>query len=117
MREAHVNKPGGRNYSKVFAASLRKYGFENIDSGDRTRLFEVMTNISAIEKWRTTLPLNQRLALNHPSTVLRRWKSASTVPTPNAPPKISAFTKLKDLTHQGGKRPHDSAEAGSQRQE
>jgi hypothetical protein len=96
MREAHVNKPEGRNYSTAFAAGLKKYGFENIDSGDRTRLFKVMTNISAIEKWRATLPLNQRLPLNHPSTVLRRWKSTSTVPAQNASPKTSAIAKLKE---------------------
>jgi hypothetical protein len=48
-----------------------------MDSGNRTRLFQVMENLDEIQKWRrNVLTLNQRLELNHPNAVLRNWKRA-----------------------------------------
>jgi hypothetical protein len=76
MREAAVNRPVGRRYNAAFAAWLAKFGFENFDKADRSRLFAVMDHLDEIETWRATLTLAQRLRLNHPSAVLRNWKSA-----------------------------------------
>jgi hypothetical protein len=42
----------------------------------RRRLFEVMDHLPEIEAWRQTLTPRERAGLNHPSTVLRRWKIA-----------------------------------------
>jgi hypothetical protein len=47
-----------------------------MDKGDRSRLFEVMDNLGLIEQWRGTLTLGEKLKLNHPNSVLRRWKKA-----------------------------------------
>src|SRR5262249_7823638 len=78
MREARVNTPKGRRYNAAFTAWQSKHGFENLDSGDRCRLFEVMDHLPEIEAWRQTLTPRQRAGLNHPSTVLRRWKATKT---------------------------------------
>jgi hypothetical protein len=79
MREAGVNRPVGRCYKAAFAAWLTKFGFENLDKADRSRLFAVMDHIHEIETWRATLTPTQRLRLNHPSAVFRKWKSANAI--------------------------------------
>jgi hypothetical protein len=76
MHEAGVNRPFGRRYKIAFAGWLRKFGFENFDKADRSRLFIVMDHLHEIETWRATLTPTQRLRLNHPSAVLRKWRSA-----------------------------------------
>jgi len=79
MREAAVNRPAGRRYNVVFAAWLKKCGFENLDKADRSRLLAVMDHLHEIETWRATLTPTQRLRLNHPSAVFRNWKSANAI--------------------------------------
>jgi hypothetical protein len=79
MREAGVNRPAGRRYNAVFAAWLVKYGFQNLDKGDRYRLFAVMDHLQEIEIWRATITPTERLRLNHPSSVFRKWKSANAI--------------------------------------
>jgi hypothetical protein len=93
MREAHVNKPIGHNYNSAFGTWLHRYGFETIDKGDRARLLEVMDKLVEIEAWRATLTESQRLLLNHPTTVVRRWRAATVVPDRNAPPTAPPATK------------------------
>jgi hypothetical protein len=78
MHEAGVNRPLGRRYKVAFVAWLKKFGFENLDKADRSRLFVVMDHLQEIEAWRATLTPTERLRLNHPSAVLRKWKSANT---------------------------------------
>ena len=75
MQEARVNTPKGRRYNNAFTPWQYKHGFENLDKGDRCRLFEVMDHLAEIETWRTTLTSRERAGLNHPSSVLRRWKA------------------------------------------
>jgi hypothetical protein len=64
MREARVNTPKGRRYNAAFTAWQSKHGFENLDSGDRCRLFEVMDHLPEIEAWRQTLTPRKRAGLN-----------------------------------------------------
>jgi hypothetical protein len=75
MRMAGTNQPQGKAYNTTFGEWLAKYKFDDMDKGDRSRLFEVMDNLPAIEEWRRTLPRNLRLKLNHPNAVLRKWKA------------------------------------------
>ena len=96
MIEAGVNQPIGRRYNEAFGAWQREFGFENLDKGDRTRLFEVMGHLTKIEAWLATLTTSDRLRLNHPTTVLRKWKGSTAVPDPNATPKPSPYAQLKD---------------------
>jgi hypothetical protein len=75
MHEACVNRPIGHRYKVAFAAWLKNFGFENLDKADRSRLFVVMDHLEEIEAWRATLTSTERLRLNHPSAVLRKWKT------------------------------------------
>jgi hypothetical protein len=55
-----------------------------------------MGHLAEIEAWLATLTTSQRLHLNHPTSVLRKWKVSTFVPDPNAPPKPpSAQAKMK----------------------
>jgi hypothetical protein len=75
MRIASTNRPQGKAYNTAFGEWLAKYKFADMDKGNRARLFEVMDNLAQIEQWRQTLTLTERLKLNHPNAVLRKWKA------------------------------------------
>ena len=94
MRDAHINKPKGRSYNAVFGAWQKQFGFETLDKSDRARLFDVMDHLADIEAWLETLKPTERLRLNHPNSVWRRWKTATA--KPGTEPKVSAVQKLKD---------------------
>ena len=94
MRVAQTNEPKGKRYEKIMGEWLVAHSFHVIDKGTRNRLLECLQHRTAIEKWRATLTEGERFRFNHPDTVLRKWKAATIVP--NAPPKTSAFGKLKE---------------------
>jgi hypothetical protein len=68
-------KPEGKGYNMAFCEWLTKYKLDDMDKGDRSRLFSVMDNLGLIEGWRKNLPQTQRLKLNHPNAVWRKWKA------------------------------------------
>ena len=74
MEEACTNKPYGPAYRKAIARRLRLYGFDRIDKSDRCRLFECADHFAAIDMWRSSLPTERHLGLNHPRVVLSTWK-------------------------------------------
>jgi hypothetical protein len=96
MREAHVNKPEGRNYNAAFGRWQKRCGFEDLDKAARSRLFEMMDHLAQIETWRATLTVTQRLDLNHPTSVVRRWRAATAKPKQEDEHKVSPVQKLKD---------------------
>jgi hypothetical protein len=85
MAAAGTNAPSGSRYNVEFGNWLVRHKFDDIDKGDRSRLFDVMANLPAIEEWRHALPQNQRLKFNHPNTVLRRWRADTVVKRPKDP--------------------------------
>jgi hypothetical protein len=85
MAAASTNRPSGSAYNAAFGAWLERHGFHEIDKGDRSRLFDVMDNLPAIEQWRGTLASTLRLRLNHPNSVLRKWKAETVVKPPKEP--------------------------------
>jgi hypothetical protein len=95
MRDGHVNKPKGRSYNAAINAWLKKFGLYDLDSGDRTRLFNVMDHLNEIETWLGKLLPKERLRLNHPTSVWRRWKAATATPKPDTEPKTSPYQKLQ----------------------
>jgi len=80
MRVAEANQPMGSRYNVEFGKWLARTGFDDMDSGDRRRLFEVVEHRAGIEAWRATLASNVRLKFNHPSTVLRKWRASAAAP-------------------------------------
>jgi hypothetical protein len=80
MHEAGTNRPEGKGYNTQFGAWLTKYKLDDMDKGDRSRLFKVMDNRGAVEQWRDTLTLPERMKLNHPNSVWRKYESATKPP-------------------------------------
>jgi hypothetical protein len=78
MKLCHINRPedGGALYSRVYGEWLSREGFSMIDKAARARLMKCIDNLIAIEKWRMTLSLDERVRYNHPSTVLRKFEAA-----------------------------------------
>lgn len=98
MAKACTNRPEGGAYNRIFGAALHDEKLE-FDKGDRSRLFEVMDNRLAIEEWRGRLSPHERRKLNHPSTVLRKWKAATRVPEPDEAKGPSPMAKMKDVNY------------------
>lgn len=97
MRAAGTNRPEGKGYNQAFGDRLTKYKLDDMDKGDRSRLFAVMDNLPAIEAWRQGLPLKDRLKLNHPSTVLRNWRAFQAKNDPDADTGKADEAALKEI--------------------
>ncbi len=82
---------------------LQRYELDDIDKGDRSRIITMMKHRAEVEAWHRSLPLNQRLKLNHASTILGQWTKA------NAPPKPAGATRPTALakTEQALAEAHD----------
>ena len=77
MLRGHANKPEGKGYNLCFSGWLDAHPkLRSIDKATRNHAMQCIDNIEAIEAWRATLAENQRQTINHPTTVLRRWKAA-----------------------------------------
>jgi hypothetical protein len=86
MKSSGASKPEGRGFCRDFGLWLDKFSkFRKLNSATRSHLHEIITNRDAIERWRSTLTEGERLRLNFPETVLRRWKKATQVPSKRKP--------------------------------
>ena len=102
QRIAGTNRPQGKAYNMAFGEWLQKYKFDDMDKGDRSRLFAVMDNLGQIEEWRMTLTLTERLKLNHPNAVLRKWKAhmAPEARTESGEPKPTLRDSVVNLSEE-----------------
>jgi hypothetical protein len=75
MRRSGANQPAGRGYNETFSRWLGANGFGDMDKGARSRLFDIMENRSDVEEWREQLDEMERLSLNHPNIVWRKWQA------------------------------------------
>lgn len=100
MRQAQANKPEGKAYNMAFSEWLQRYKLDDLDKGDRSRLFQVMDALPQIEEWRRTLTLTERLKLNHPNAVLRKFKSAFEIPDPSKPVKPGLRDAVAELSEE-----------------
>ena len=80
MNDAGTNAPIGKGYNLAFNQFLIDAQLDDMDPSDRAKLFTVMENRPAIEQWRATLSQTERLRLNHPTSVLRKWQQATKEP-------------------------------------
>jgi hypothetical protein len=94
MREANTNQAVGRSYNAAFSRWLDQVGLSRIDKSDRAKLFHVMDHLGQIETWRSALTTTQRLQLNHPTTVLRKWRAATVIPQ-SSDTRVSPIAKIK----------------------
>jgi hypothetical protein len=74
MTAAQTNTPQGPRYREAVKHFLALHKFDRINKGTRSLMCEVARNLDAIEAWRSTLPSEELLELNHPRVVLDRWK-------------------------------------------
>jgi hypothetical protein len=100
MKQARTNAPMGRAYNEAFGTRLTRYKLDDMDGGDRHRLFEVMDNRPAIEAYRQTLSLRDRLRLNHPSTVLRHFKAYQAKNSPEGAADRADAAALRSIPDQ-----------------
>lgn len=100
MNQAQTNKPEGKAYNMAFSEWMMQYKLNDMDKGDRSRLFQVMEALPMIEEWRRTLTLTERLKLNHPNAVLRKWKAAFEVPDKAKPAKPSLRDSVAELSEE-----------------
>jgi hypothetical protein len=88
MLRGHANKPEGKGYNLNFSAWLDAHPkLRSIDKATRNHAMQCHDQITAIEAWRATLAENQRMTINHPTTVLRRFKTANAETAGEAKPK------------------------------
>jgi hypothetical protein len=88
MFRGHANKPEGKGYNLCFSAWLDAHPkLRAVDKATRNHAMQCIDQLDAIEAWRATLAENQRQTINHPTTVLRRFKSANRDPSDAAPAK------------------------------
>jgi hypothetical protein len=96
MLEARTNKPSGKRYQGIYGDWLRQNGFDEIDKGDRSRLFDCLDHRTEIDAWRQTLPLNQRVRLNHPNSIWRNWQKSTIAGRTTVAPRASPTATYKD---------------------
>jgi hypothetical protein len=77
LAATHANDINSKRYRNAFSGWLTENGFGDMDKAARSRLFECMEHQGQIEAWRARLTLTERLKLNHPDTVLRRWRNST----------------------------------------
>jgi hypothetical protein len=77
MRALHTNEANGRRYEKAMGDWLVANGFKEIDKSARGRLLDCLKHKAEIQAWRARLTDSERWKLNHPDTVLRKWKAST----------------------------------------
>lgn len=77
MLRGHTNKPEGKGYNLAYSAWMDAHPkLRRIDKATRNHCLQCNDAIEAIDRWRATLGDNQRQTINHPTTVLRRFRAS-----------------------------------------
>jgi hypothetical protein len=82
MRMAGTNKPEGKGFVMNFSEWLRRFKVDDMDKSDRAKLLQLMEERPAVEEWRATLTDRDRMGLNNPTVVWRKWTAATRVKKP-----------------------------------
>jgi hypothetical protein len=100
MRAANTNLATGKRYERQMAEWLHARGFHLIDKCTRSHLSDCLKHRAETAEWLAPKTEGERFKLNHPTTVLRKWRASTVVPNPNAPKRPSPMAKLQDsLAH------------------
>jgi hypothetical protein len=100
MKAAETNRPEGKAYNQIFSQWLTRYGLSEIDKSARAKLLYVMEHRGEIEDFRAGLPINMRMELNHPVSVLRRWQAATKATKPKRPKEPDQSESMKEHIHE-----------------
>jgi hypothetical protein len=117
MNQAATNLPQGKAYNMAFAEWLAKYKLDDMDKGDRSRLFSVMDNLPMIEDWRRTLTQTERHKLNHPNAVWRKWKAAIETEPRGEPKRPTLRDSVANLSEEAAAKDQRISELEARLQE
>jgi hypothetical protein len=84
MQKAGTNKPEGKGYAAAYGEWLARYRVDDMDKSDRAKLLQLMEERPAVEAWRGSLGTEERLNLNNPTSVWRRWHATTRVTKPKS---------------------------------
>jgi hypothetical protein len=77
MRAANTNRPYGKAYTRLFGEWLEERPWaKRYDKGTRSNLLWCADHRSEIEEWRSTLNVEVRNKLNHPTNFRRKYEAA-----------------------------------------
>jgi hypothetical protein len=97
MLHAHTNERAGKGYNLAFAAWLDAHPkMRAIDKATRNHCLQCYDNFHEITAWRAKLGQNQREAINHPKTVLQRWRKEQAGEGEKVARKASAKEELNE---------------------
>jgi hypothetical protein len=82
MQQAGTNKPEGKGFVMNFSEWLKRFKVDDMDKSDRAKLLQLMEERPAVEEWRASLPFAERMRLNNPTIVWRKWQAATRVKKP-----------------------------------
>lgn len=81
MELAMTNKAAGRNYNKAWSDLAEHVPhLRDLNSATRAHASWMATNWETVQRWLFTLAANQRMQLNHPTTIRRKYDAAHRVP-------------------------------------
>ncbi len=69
---------------------LKATGFNEIDKTVRSRLRSCIEHLTQIEEWRKTLDANERVALNHPNSIWRKYETTLKDANAGKPHRVNA---------------------------
>jgi len=81
---ARTNKPTGKGYNKAWAELAGHVPhIRDLNSTTRTHASWMATNWEAVSRWLHTLSAEERMKLNHPTAIRRRYDAAHRAPDDN----------------------------------
>jgi hypothetical protein len=104
LKAADTDKPYGKVYTRLMAASLRENGFDDVGQQVRWRLLQVLENMEPIERWRAGLSDSERHRCNHPDSIMMNWRRAAEAPAP--PGKRLQIARAARTKGSGGRAIH-----------
>jgi hypothetical protein len=69
-----AGKSEGGKYARLLSGWLKENGLNTVDDSIRSWLREIRRHQSEIDAWRNSLPIEQRVKMNHPKNVLKAWR-------------------------------------------
>jgi hypothetical protein len=82
MHQASTNKPEGKGFIMAYSEWLKRFKVDDMDKSDRAKLLQIMEERPAVEEWRASLTLHERLRCNNPTVAWRKWTAATRVKKP-----------------------------------
>jgi hypothetical protein len=97
MKSAGTNRPRGRGYNETFSQWLVRHKLGEIDKPVRANLLLIAEHRSEVEEYRESLPLAERLRLNHPTVMVRHWQKATAEARKPKAPKPDYASEIDGL--------------------